>query len=119
MSEEIIPLGENEDAWDNLIALQEEREVVTDESSKRGDYQNNANIDSTSWNAAARLAEAGIAHDIKKHDRKNLETGRRMFEILKQERVLAANEKAVLPSSKYGRRSKSRANEGLVAAPDT
>jgi hypothetical protein len=119
LSEEIIPLGENEDAWDDLVALQEEREAVADESSKRGDYQDNADIDSTSWNAAARIAEAGIAHDIKKYDQRNLETGRRMFEILKQERVLAANEKAVLRSRKYRRHSKSRANEGLVAAPDT
>jgi hypothetical protein len=103
LSEEIIPLGENEDAWDDLVALQEEREAVTDESSKRGDYQDNANIDSTSWNAAARVAEAGIAYDIKKYDQRNLETGRRMVEILKQERVLAANEKAVLRSRKYRR----------------
>jgi hypothetical protein len=119
LSEEIIPLGENEDAWDDIVALQEEREGVTNESSKRGAYQGGANFDSTSWNAAARVVEAGIAQHIKKYGQKNLERGRRMVEILKQERVLAADEERELQSRKYERRLKSRATEALAPEPET
>lgn len=100
LTEEIMPLGEVEDGWDTLVAMQKKQEGVPEE---RPVYEGSRVVQGPnlqSWNSAIRLTEAGIAQDLKVFDRKNLDLGRRMFEIMKKERELAAKEKADIESTK-------------------
>ncbi|ERF75483.1 hypothetical protein EPUS_07015 [Endocarpon pusillum Z07020] len=93
LTEETIPLGVCEDAWDALVASQEEVEGHSNRTSVPEDRETGISGDSTSWNSAPQFAAVSVGDKIRSFERRNLETGRRLFEILKQERVLVANEK--------------------------
>ncbi len=98
LTEETIPLGIYEDAWDTLIASQEKVERHSNRTSVPVDNENGTSANPTSWNTASQFAEMSLGDQIRSFEQRNLETGRRMFEILKQERVLAANEKEKMDS---------------------
>jgi hypothetical protein len=104
----LIPLGEHEDAWDALVALQEKQEGVTTEKTAAGRNGSATNSKLMSWASPTRAAEEGIAQDIRDFDRRNLELSRRMVEILKQERILAAEERLIRKSGKKNNRSRDR-----------
>lgn len=104
LNEETIPLGESEDVWDALVALQTGQEGLVNNSSVPEDDGHGINLGSQSWNSAFRFMELSIAQKIRDFDRRNLETGRRMVEIMQQERLLAAKEKADAVSKKYEKR---------------
>jgi tRNA A37 threonylcarbamoyladenosine dehydratase len=110
LNEESIPLGDAEDAWDSFVALQAEQERRTNNTSTAEASGNKRNPFSESWSSAAHNIEATIGEQIRKFNRKNLETSRRMVEVLKQERVLAAKEKAELQSQKCEQRAAKRAD---------
>ena len=116
LMEENIPLGADEDAWDALIALQKKQEGLSNERSMPGDDENDIVSNAGSWNAVSRFAEASIAQRIRNYDQRNLEASRRMVEIMKQERVLAAKETAGLESRRYEQRLLRRADDFLATA---
>lgn len=115
LAEVNIRWGENEDAWDALVTQQHRKEVLQHERSTPGHVQTELNCELTSWAAASRVADAAIGQKIRNQDLRNAKTSQRMVDILKQERMLAAKEKADLESKKYERRV-ARRTEGLLAA---
>jgi hypothetical protein len=118
MAEETIPLCEYEDAWDSIVALQGRQEGLANEKSLHGADVDNGSSDAESWQSASRAADMSIAQIVKNYEQKNLETSRRMFQVLKQERVLAAQEKADLKSRKYEQRVMRGIDRFLAAAPE-
>lgn len=117
LTEGTIPLGESEDGWDSLVALQAKQEGLPTEKFTPEHGAHDLDPDPISWTSSSRFAEARIGEEINSFDRRNLETGRRLVEILKQERVLAAKEEAESECRKYEGRVLRRANEVLAAAP--
>ena len=111
LTEEVIPLASAEDAWDTLVALQQKQEGIRDEKSMPEDSTIDITTDTEPWMSAARLAEATVDAKYRRFKRRNLEISRQMVEILKQERTLAANEKAELESQKYEKRALKRAHD--------
>ncbi len=98
LAEETIPLGVCEDAWDALVASQQKVEGYSKRMLVPGKRENGIGADSTSWSSYSQFSEISLGDNIRRFERRSLETGRRMFEILKQERVLAANEKENMDS---------------------
>lgn len=118
LGDETIPLGEDEDAWDALVALQQAKEGLKVEEFAAGDVRAGLNCDPESWTSVSRLADAQLAQSIRTEEKRNMETARRMVEIMKQERALAAQEKAHLESIKYERRVQRRADKLLASAAE-
>ena len=116
LTEETIPLGVCEDAWDALVASQKKAEGHSNRTSVPENRGNAISADSTSWNSAPQFAEMSLGDKIRSFERRNLETGRRMFEILKQEKVLAANEKEKMDSRRCKVRLFRKMNEVRAGA---
>jgi hypothetical protein len=112
---EITPFAETEDAWDALVALQGEQEGFKNDSSVPEDAVGDRSCDPEPWRSVSLVAEASIDQDIRSFHRRNLATGRQMVEILKQERALAAQEKAESKSRKYEQRILRKVDKFLAA----
>jgi hypothetical protein len=114
--EETLPLSQQEDAWDDLIARQLREESVSDSDIQSVEETRNVALheEPESWISAYLRVEAGLAQKVRDFDRRNLETGRRMYYILKQERELAAKEKAEVESKKYEKRVLRRVDKFLA-----
>lgn len=97
---ELTPLAESEDDWDAFVALQVKQEGLTKKNSLQQADVAGVKSDAVSWQAASRAAEASIIHKIRIQEQKHLETSRRMIEILKLERSMAAQEKAEIKTKK-------------------
>lgn len=93
LTEETIPLGVCEDAWDALVASQEKVEGHSNGTTVPEDRETGISADSASWTSEPQFAAISIGEKIRSFERRNLEKGRQLFEILKKERVLVANEK--------------------------
>ena len=114
---ELTPLAESEDDWDAFVALQMKQEGLTNEESLLKADVAGLNSDAVSWQSASRAADASISQKLRTYEQKNLETSHRMIEILKLERLMAAQEKAELKSKKYEQRTMRGVDEFLAAVP--
>jgi hypothetical protein len=117
LMEESLPLAEGEDEWDSIVALQSEQEGLAQQKIIPGHRDNALHPDSIAWTSSPRFAEARLGATIHSFEQRNLERGRQMVEILKQERVLAAQEKAALECKKYEIRVLRRASDVEATSP--
>ena len=93
IKEQTVPLGQQEDAWDELVRTQmqdERKESGLTALDQDRLYGPSARL---SWAAASAIACANIRYTMEAEDQKHAETARWMFGILQQERELAALEK--------------------------
>jgi hypothetical protein len=108
---EALPLAQGEDDWDSIVALQSEQEGLATEKIVPEHCDHASHRDSIAWTSFPRFADSRLAAAIQRFEQRNLERGLQMVEILKQERVLAANEKAALECKKYEKRVLRRASD--------
>jgi Complex 1 protein (LYR family) len=114
---EVLPLAQGEDHWDSIIALQSEQEGLATEKIVPEDRDSALHCDSITWASFPRFADARLGAAIQRFEQRNLERGRQVVEILKQERVLAAKEKAALECKKYEERELRRASDAQTTSP--
>lgn len=119
LTEEMIPLGETEDAWDGVIARQGRQEGLTNEklNCRHEADVDDVSSDAESWQSASRAADLSIMQKIKDAERRNLEASRRMVNVLKQERLLAAQEQAESKATKYQGRAMRGVDDFLGTGP--